>query len=139
MFRRIVVAVDGSEGSWRALELAGQLARGDATVTVVHAYDPVPAWLGSPNFQEHATRQLAWGEELMGTAEQKLRDLGVSVIETSLLEGPPASAILSAAEARKADLIVMGTRGLTPLKGLLLGSVSERVIGAALCPVLITR
>jgi nucleotide-binding universal stress UspA family protein len=56
-----------------------------------------------------------------------------------LLEGSPAEKIVQLAEKRRAGLIVMGTRGRTGLKKLLLGSVAERVIGLAPCPVLTIR
>lgn len=60
-------------------------------------------------------------------------------LETDVLEGPAAEAILRVAEVRKVDLIVMGTRGLGQLKGLLLGSQSQKVLAHAPCPVLLAR
>jgi nucleotide-binding universal stress UspA family protein len=58
---------------------------------------------------------------------------------TEVLEGPPADAILRVAEARNVDLIVMGARGLGSLGSLLLGSVSQKVLAHATCPVMIVR
>lgn len=60
-------------------------------------------------------------------------------IEQDLAAGPPAEAILRAADARKCDLIIMGARGLSDLQGLLLGSVSHKVIHHAECPLMIVR
>ena len=60
-------------------------------------------------------------------------------IHTEVLEGSPAEAILDVANTRKSDLIVMGSRGLGRLTGLLLGSQSQKVVQHAPCPVLIVR
>jgi nucleotide-binding universal stress UspA family protein len=60
-------------------------------------------------------------------------------IHTEILEGPPAEAILDVANTRECDLIVMGSRGLGRLTGLLIGSQSQKVVQHAPCPVLIVR
>jgi len=60
-------------------------------------------------------------------------------VHTEILEGAPAEAILDVANARKSDLIVMGSRGLGRLRGALLGSQSQKVVQHAPCPVLIVR
>lgn len=138
MFKTIILAVDGSESAGRALEMAASLARKDeAAITVVNAYQRVSPLLGSPNYQSRVKHVLTLSEELVEKAEQQLLAQGVTSIEKNVLEGPPSLAIIAAAKVRDADLIVMGSRGLTPVKGLLLGSVSERVLGMATCPVLV--
>ena len=58
---------------------------------------------------------------------------------TEILQGPPADAILRVAKTRDVDLIVMGARGLGSLGSLLLGSVSQKVMAHATCPVIIVR
>jgi nucleotide-binding universal stress UspA family protein len=60
-------------------------------------------------------------------------------VEEDLLEGPAAEAILSAAAIRNADLIVMGSRGMGSLKGMVFGSVSTKVSHYAPCPVMVVR
>ncbi|MCZ7553072.1 MAG: universal stress protein [Anaerolineales bacterium] len=60
-------------------------------------------------------------------------------LKKDILEGPPAEAILSVIQARTIDLIVMGTRGRSQLTGLLLGSVSQKVVMYATCPVMLVR
>ena len=60
-------------------------------------------------------------------------------LETEQLEGPVAEAVLTAVEARPVDLIVMGARGLGRLRGLLLGSQSQKVVAHAPCPVLVVK
>ena len=64
--------------------------------------------------------------------------MGISA-ETDVLEGPPAEALLNAAEAHEADLIVVGSRGFGQFKGLLLGSTSDHVVHYATIPVLVAR
>ena len=60
-------------------------------------------------------------------------------VHTDLLEGSPAETILDVANTRKSDLIVIGSRGLGRLTGVLLGSQSQKVVQHAPCPVLIVR
>ena len=60
-------------------------------------------------------------------------------IHTELIEGSPAEAIIEVAETRQSDVIVMGSRGMGTLAGLLLGSTSQKVVSHASCPVLIAR
>jgi nucleotide-binding universal stress UspA family protein len=140
MFKKIVLALDGSENAARALEMAAQLARThESTVTIVHAYEPVSQWPGDPTYGSRVEQHIDASQRLLRRAEQRLAELGVTEVEQDVLQGPPAAAIVNAAAARGADLIVMGSRGLTPLRGLLLGSVSERVISTAPCPVLVTH
>jgi nucleotide-binding universal stress UspA family protein len=78
------------------------------------------------------------GAEILANARQHLKGVS-SEVEEDLLEGPAATAVLSAAEAHKADLIVLGTRGMGAFKGLLMGSVGTRVVHYAACPVMIVR
>ena len=74
----------------------------------------------------------------MDEARKRLGNVSIDVHE-ELLEGPEAEAILAVAETRQADLIIMGTRGLSSLQGLLLGSVAHKVIHHASCPVMVAR
>jgi nucleotide-binding universal stress UspA family protein len=84
-----------------------------------------------------ARRQLA-GRRVLEAARGIVAGVPVEV-EEDLLEGPAADAILSAAESRKADLIVMGTRGMGSLKGTVFGSVSTKVSHYAPCTVMVVR
>lgn len=141
MFKKIMVPVDGSESAKRALDMAAGLANTyEAAITVAHVYQPV-AHLPSreASYQARVEEYTASRARLLAEAEQQLHAQGVQEVEISALYGSPATAIINAATARNVDLIVMGTRGLTPIKGLLLGSVSERVIGRAHCPVLVVH
>jgi nucleotide-binding universal stress UspA family protein len=142
MFKNIIVAYDGSEQADHALHFAAQLAlQAEARISLVYAFDPMPAWVGTPDFPIAVAVEprIAYSEALLDKAEKQLHEAGITSVEQNILEGPASDAIVQAADVRHADLIVMGTRGMGALKGLLLGSVSERVIGAAHCPVLVIK
>ncbi|MCZ7665372.1 MAG: universal stress protein [Thermoleophilia bacterium] len=132
----IVVGYDESEGSERALQMAAGLARTyGARVIVVEAFPHYPRVI-SPTRQD--TNEIHRARESAEKAAAKLRKMGIEA-EPDALEGPAAEAIINVAEARKADLIVVGSRGFGQFKGLLLGSVSDRVVHYAEVPVLVTR
>lgn len=135
-FRKIVLAYDGSDGSERARELAILLARSfHATVIVVIAFRAMPR-LSTPDADDirfiHETRHLA------ETVVAGLEKAGVRA-EPDVLEGPAAEAIINAADVHSADLIIIGSRGMGQFGGLLLGSVSDRVVHYANVPVLLAR
>jgi len=139
MFKRILVALDGSPHSYRALTSARDLAlKYTATLVVVHAFGPVPRQLGTPDQESYGAHVIAVGENVLAQAKAQLADAGVDVI-LELLEGPAADAILRVAETRQCDLIVVGSRGLGSFEGLLLGSVSDRVMHHARVPVLVVK
>jgi nucleotide-binding universal stress UspA family protein len=139
MFERILLATDGSAHAQEALAYAQELAlRDQARVIVVHAFDPVPSYLGDPWVNRVMARHVSVGEQVADDAAQALRGAGVDVI-VEVLEGPPAEAILKVAQVRDCDLIVMGSRGHGALTRLILGSVSHRVLVHAHVPVMIVR
>jgi len=137
--QRIVVGIDGSEGSLVALRVAATEARVRAAVLeVVCAWHPssmgsIPAFgVGSPSAQSLDELRTALAETL--TAEGLGPDNGVAV-EARVVTGHPAEALLDAAE--RATLVVVGTRGRGGFAGLVLGSVSHQVVTHARCPVMI--
>lgn len=137
MFKRIIVGVDESETSRAALRAAADIARHyDAALTLVYAYGPLPRYLGAELYDTAAAKAIMHGEELLAQAAASVE--GVT-LETDLLEGPAAEALLRAAEVRHADLIVIGSRGLGEISGLALGSVGHKLIQRALMPVLIVK
>jgi nucleotide-binding universal stress UspA family protein len=139
MFKNILVAVDGSEHALKAASIAGDLARQmQAELRVVTAYEPVPTYLGEPNLQHALNERFAQANQILAEAAQQIGELP-GELKTDVLEGPAAEAILAVVEARGNDLIVMGTRGLGRLQGLLLGSQSQKVVSHAPCPVLLVR
>ena len=124
----VVVGYDGSEPARAALSYAARRAAGSGRVVAVHAFHPTPDWLGTPYYDRALAAHQAQGRELLRSLEER-SDLGVE-LTTSLLEGPPARAIIAAADARDADEIVLGSRGLGPVRGVL-GSVSHAVLHGA--------
>jgi nucleotide-binding universal stress UspA family protein len=139
MFEKILLATDGSAHAWQALAYAQELAlRDQAQIVIVHAFDPVPTYLGDQPRNRVAARHVSAGEDVASQAAEALREAGVDVV-VEVLEGPPAEAILKVAQVRGCDLVVMGTRGLGALTSLLLGSVSHRVLAHARVPVMIVR
>ena len=139
MFGKILLATDGSPDARQALAYARELALRDGSqVVVVHAFEPVPAYLGDPWRDRSIGRRVAAGQEVAHSAAQDLKGAGVDVV-VEILEGPPADAILKVADVRECDLIVMGSRGYGTLASLLLGSVSHRVLAHARAPVLVAK
>ena len=137
MFNRILLALDGSPHTEEAPKYARDLASRDgAQVIVVHAFAPVPSYLGDPWQDRAVARHVAAGNQIAMDAAQTLQEAGLDVI-VEVLEGPPADAVLRVADVRQCDLIVMGSRGHGTLASLLLGSVSHRVLAHAKAPVMI--
>src|SRR5215216_3989115 len=138
MFRKILVAVDGSRYASRALEFADDLARRyKAPLLVLHAFPHVSDLLGMPQYERMLESRALIGEQLLASAHAQLNER--TVAETQLIEGPPAPAILRVAAEESCDLIVIGSRGHGQLAGILLGSVSSVVAQRANCPVLIVH
>jgi len=137
MLKKILLPVDGSGHAWRALDFASDLARQyGATLVILHVYGTgaPPPELREFVEAEHLTgpdlpRQLA--ERVLDSAEERAREHGVESIERMVGRGEPARAILEVAKSVGADCIVMGSRGLGDLHGLLLGSVSHKVMQLA--------
>ena len=75
----------------------------------------------------------------MGDIANRLYEMGVTEVDTEVIEGPVSSAILSVAESSKPDLLIMGARGLSTWQGIILGSVSMAVTQQAECPVLMVK
>jgi nucleotide-binding universal stress UspA family protein len=140
MFNHILLGVDGSEHALRAAKTAADLARNmkSEILRIVVAYDSVPPYLGEPNMQTAITARMKEAEKVLQKAAEVVGEIPGEV-HTETLEGPPAEAILDVANTRKCDLIVMGSRGLGRLTGLLIGSQSQKVVQNAPCPVLIVR
>lgn len=139
MFKNIVIAVDGSDHSYRALPYAKGLAEQcGAALWLIHAFPHTSDLLGYDEYEKLVGRREAAGQKILDEARQLLGQTTVEIHE-ELLEGPPAEAILTVAQTRAVDLIVVGSRGLSSIQELLLGSVSQKVLQYARCPVLVVR
>jgi nucleotide-binding universal stress UspA family protein len=142
---KILVAVDGSEHAWKALDLAVSLAKGrDAELLIIHVvpYEPLPEGLRAfarvenvpieeENARYHQSKTL--GDAMTHAAETRARDQGLAKVTGWTAEGRPAEAIIEAAQERGVDMIAMGSRGLSDAKALFLGSVSHKVANHAHC------
>jgi len=137
MFERIVVAIDGSREGGKTVPMALDLAaRYGSSVTVVHVREHTK--------YEGSDVDLGPGigaEELVDGTLTRFRDAGVQAEGVIRRVGPGATPEQIVEVARDADagLIVMGTRGMTELKSLLLGGVANKVVQHASCPVLLVR
>ncbi len=140
MFEKILLAVDGSEHSLRAAETVKELIHymNVRELRIVIAYEPIPSYLGEPNLQNAIEARLKEANEILATAQKAVGETQLE-IHTELIEGSPAEAIIEVASTRKSSLIVMGSRGLGRIAGMLLGSTSQKVVSLAPCPVLIVR
>lgn len=139
MFKNITIAFDGSEYGNRALTYAKNLAeRYDAALSIVYVFAHTSDLLGGEDFEILFSRRKSAGQVVLDNARKQMGETGIDVQE-ELLEGPEAEAILNAAKNSSADLIVMGTRGHGSVKGLLVGSVSRKVLHYASCPVMVVR
>lgn len=138
MFKKVVWATDGSEAADRALSLARTLAaEADGAILVVHCEELTLAGKGGGSLPVHANE-----DELKAKIERQVAELSTAGVPASLemtraRVGGSAHAIAEAAEVGRADVIVVGTRGQTALAGLLLGSVTQRLLHIAPCPVLV--
>ena len=140
MFEKILLAADGSDHALHATQIAAELARNPNAkeLRVVVAYDMIPPYFGEPNMQIAIDARM---EEAKLVLQKTIEAIGKvpCEIHTELIEGSAAEAIIDVAITRKSNVIVMGSRGLGKLAGLLLGSTSQKVVSHAPCPVLITR
>jgi nucleotide-binding universal stress UspA family protein len=136
-WNRLLLATDGSRYSATATAKAIDLAREYGGELVVACAVDLPAELyaEAPKFFEE---QVGKARETSEAVTRQAEAAGVRA-ETHVGECEADTAIVTLAKDRKADLIVMGTHGRTGLRRLLMGSVTEKVIGAAACPVLVVR
>jgi nucleotide-binding universal stress UspA family protein len=135
--RMVVVPVDFSAESIDALDVGLQLVENPADVHVVHVViDITPLEAGE-----------VWGvidpqqrvEQMEKSLRQRLSDPKYAGIQMAVLLGEPAHGIANYAQEKHADLIVIPSHGRTGLTRLLIGSVAERVVRLAHCPVLVLR
>jgi nucleotide-binding universal stress UspA family protein len=145
--RRVVIAYDDSPHALEAVRFCARLPLGPEAsvrllgVVVPLVLPPAPEMMAvpwPPTMDRFIEEERA---HLDGTLRRAASELGrdPSRTECSVVVGQPATEILGAAEKDAADLVVVGARGLGPLGRLVLGSVSDRVVHHAPCPVLVVR
>lgn len=138
-FKRILIAVDGSHGGISATRIGGEMAEGrDAEVVLVHAV-PLPPMVPGVD-QAISEESLNYLEETadsaLAGAEGILAEMSVTA-ERVVRAGSPAEVILSVAEERDVDIIVVGHRGFGAMKRFILGSVSSKLAHHARCALLL--
>lgn len=149
--RSVVLAVDGSEHSIRAIQFLARLPLPATTrivvAHVVRPYHPLSERLEAlpggrarfePKIEAARRHQQEAAEGLVHSVCEQLTATGRHVVPAALT-GDPAEAILKLAESEQADLIVAGARGVSPIAGLLVGSVAEALLQGAPCSVLLVR
>lgn len=149
MFKTILVAVDGSDHSAKAIDVACDLAdKYDGKVVVVSVYktirvpDSTHALIRPQLSTEPPSgtrRQTA--QHVVDAAAERVRERGLpaSQVETVVKQGQPARTIVKEAKDRGADAIVIGSRGLGDMSGFLLGSVSHKVSNLAECTCIMVK
>ena len=135
MDRSILVPVDGSDAAWSALEHALEYHEGDS-ITVLYVIHP----LKGDYVVENGT-QVQRSERIADAARDRYEraELERTPFAVDVQEGRPAHAIIEYAQDNDVDQIVMGSKGLSGVKRLLLGSVAETVVRRAEVPVNVVR
>lgn len=137
--KKILVAVDGSPLSNKVIDQALAFAQlFDSTLVLVHCHEKFPTLLGQPYRDKEIASILNRGEQLIKPYLEKIRAQKVDV-EERLMEEPAGKAIGEVAKVEQCEMIVMGSRGLSDLAHLVVGSVTNRVLQTAPCSVLVVR
>lgn len=145
MYNNILVPIDGSKYSIRAAVRAVDIAeKYHGSVTLLHVINPNQlAGVGSMQNPPLITETMVKSLNDAGDAiiAETIHEIGPTSVEiaTVVLWGPPDRVILNQIAEKPFDLVVMGSRGLGAISGIFLGSVSDRVVHRAPCPILIVK
>jgi nucleotide-binding universal stress UspA family protein len=138
MIQTILLATDGSMSAERALQYAASLARNYRTrMIVVHAFLPGSGQGNQTPNSIYETRDQAIA--LVRQAANRLKELGISEVETVVVPGPAVNVIIGAVETHHPDILVVGARGQSLWPGTQMGSISMAVTQRVECPVLVVR
>lgn len=138
MFKKIIVAVDGSDQASHALEVACDLAKKyESEIHLVHSPQlestGIAVGSGAVEIAPSPEQIAEAGKSIMDSAIAKAKSLGCTPDKCIIGNGEPALEILKELEVAQADLVVMGRRGLGRVSSALLGSVSQKVSHDAKC------
>ena len=137
MYQKILVPVDGSDHSMRALKEAINLAKmTDGKITLIHVNRREPSINLSSNSINDSKHNN--GKNVLTAGKKIVDDEGISV-DTILVEGKVADEIVRTAKEGSFDLVIIGARGLSRVEEIMLGSVSCGVAEKAPCPVIVTK
>ncbi|ATD71280.1 MULTISPECIES: universal stress protein [Gordonia] len=142
-YETIVVGTDGSESSMKAVERAGALAGERAQLVIACAYFPSERGAGeAADILKDEAYQVTGStptEEILRTAKERASKAGAATIVQRPVKGAPVDSLLQLVSDVKADLLVVGNRGLNSIAGRLLGSVPADVARKSACDVLIVH
>lgn len=141
MFTNILVPVDGSDNSYRALDAALVLAEKlGSNITVIHVMEQIPiTHIGSEKLlSELLEAYKKENQNILSKCSEIATQKGLN-LKTLLLQGNPASVILDYSKKEKFDLLIMGSRGLGKFKELILGSVSGKIVHHSPSAVMLIR
>lgn len=141
MFTNILVPVDGSDNSYRALDAALVLAEKlGSIITVIHVMEQIPiTHIGSEKLlSELLEAYKKENQNILSKCSEIATQKGLT-LKTLLLQGNPASVILDYSKKEKFDLLIMGSRGLGKFKELILGSVSGKIVHHSPSAVMLIR
>ncbi len=147
MIKKILIAVDGSKHSLQCVEFGSEIAKGlDAEVLLFHVVKPYRLPDSLKNFAkaEHmatidADLLKKGAQYLLAGALDAARKVGLKNVSIETEEGPIARSIVARAKSFTADMIIIGSRGMGDIEGMLRGGVSHRVETLARCPVLVVK
>ena len=138
-FKKILVPVDGSEYSMLAKRKAMGIASAmDAEIVLMYATGKIPALIGGYAREELVDELLKEADNILERFRNILDEKGVTYTER-VVSGDPNDMICQTAKEEECDLIVMGSRGLNDFEGMILGSVTHRVLSTCDLPVLVAR
>jgi len=139
---KLLIAVDGSPASLRAIDTAARLGRETSVEAVLLHVRDAPSYHGDIppyDYERIATAQQRHQAAVLESALAHASAAGLSAVQTQAEMGSAAADIARVAGDRRVDLIVIGTRGTGALAGLLVGSVAQRVVHLAPVPVLMVK
>jgi nucleotide-binding universal stress UspA family protein len=137
--KKILMAIDGSQYSESIVDKAIEYAKlFNAEIILVYCHKKFPTIMGQPYQEEETAHIIGESEKVVGPFLQRIREANISA-EDRIMEEPAGAAISEIARIEGCDLIIMGSRGLTNLASLIIGSVTNRVLQTAPCSVLVVR
>lgn len=139
LFKKICLPVDGSEHSNHACAYAVEVAKeSGAEVVLVHSFGFIPTLLGGDAAKSVREEMKGISAKILAPYKKTLDDEGVKHTER-VEEGHADEVISCAVNEEGCDVIIIGSRGLSDLEGVFVGSVTHKVLEKACCPVLVTR
>lgn len=148
MMRKMLVPVDGSDWALKAVDIAADLAdknNGSLVLLHVNRRQKLPASVRQFLEVEHIQEPPEWlyekavADHILQKAQDRAKAKGLKAVEATVRGGDPARVIVDFAKEQKVDAIVMGTRGVSDLRGLFMGSVAHKVSHLAECTVVAVK